>query len=113
MFGTIALWGLSIGLITTDPLFAVQKKQANSSVTQPTNAASFEDYKKECLQRATQEGLPKDIAEDLCQCTMTQFRQQYSIDKFRELVRKSKTDKNAQRTLSNVGESCFEEILYE
>ncbi|NJK48166.1 hypothetical protein HC931_08275 [Candidatus Gracilibacteria bacterium] len=85
----------------------------SSIKSQPIAQYSFEDYKKECLQRATNEKLPPDVAQDLCNCTMNQFRSQYSIDEFRTLVQKSKNNSTAAETLSLVGESCFEEVLYE
>jgi hypothetical protein len=81
--------------------------------SQPIAQYSFEDYKKECLQRATREKLPQDVAQDLCNCTINQFRSQYSIDEFRALVQKSKNNSTAAETLTSVGESCFEEVLYE
>lgn len=87
---------------------------ATTSVkSQPIAQYSFEDYKKECLQRATREQLPQDVAQDLCNCTIARFRSQYNIDEFRALVQKSKNNSTAAETLSSVGESCFEEVLYE
>lgn len=74
---------------------------------------SFEDYKKECLQRSATEGLPPQDAQKLCNCTINRFRDRYSIQEFRALIQKSKNNKTAAETLSQVGESCFEEILYE
>jgi hypothetical protein len=74
---------------------------------------SFADYHKECLNRATRQKLPRDAAEDLCNCTINKFRTQYTIQEFRSLVQKSKSNTSAAETLSAVGESCFEEVLYE
>lgn len=85
----------------------------NSLKSQSVAQYSFEDYKKECLQRATNEKLPPDVAQDLCNCTMNRFRSQYSINEFRDLVQKSKNNPTAADTLTSVGESCFEEVLYE
>lgn len=74
---------------------------------------SFDDYKKECLGRATQEGLTPDVAEELCTCTIAKFQSRYSLEEFRALIQQSKTNKTDAETLTSVGEACFEEILYE
>ncbi len=86
---------------------------ADVQLVAQTAQYSFEDYKRECLQRATREGLARDVADDLCNCTINKFRSRYTIQQFRALVQKSKQDKAAARTLSSVGEACFDEVLYE
>jgi len=73
--------------------------QANNAVylSQSSNTATtFDSYRQECLQRA-----------------IKKFQARYNLQQFRTLVQKSKTDKAAARTLSSVGEACFDEILYE
>ena len=90
--------------------------QANNAVylSQSSNiATTFDSYRQECLQRARAEGLAADVAKDLCDCTIKKFQARYNLQQFRILVQKSKTDKAAARTLSSVGEACFDEILYE
>lgn len=90
--------------------------QANNAVylSQRSNTATtFDSYRQECLQRAREEGLAADVAKDLCDCTIKKFQARYNLQQFRALVQKSKTDKAAARTLSSVGEACFDEILYE
>ena len=90
--------------------------QANNTVylSQSSNiATTFDSYRQECLQRARAEGLAADVAKDLCDCTIKKFQARYNLQQFRTLVQKSKTDKAAARTLSSVGEACFDEILYE
>jgi hypothetical protein len=90
--------------------------QANNAVylSQSSNiATTFDSYRQECLQRARAEGLAADVAKDLCDCTIKKFQARYNLQQFRTLVQKSKTDKAAARTLSSVGEACFDEILYE
>jgi translation elongation factor EF-Ts len=90
--------------------------QANNAVylSQSSNTATtFDSYRQECLQRARAEGLAADVAKDLCDCTIKKFQARYNLQQFRTLVQKSKTDKAAARTLSSVGEACFDEILYE
>lgn len=90
------------------------KQSAGGRVTQNASVpSSFDDYRKECMQRATGEGLPQDVAQDLCSCTIKRFQSQYNFTQFRTLVVKSKNDPTAARTLTAVGETCFDEVLYE
>jgi hypothetical protein len=79
----------------------------------PPSATTFESYRQECLQRTQREGLANDVANDLCNCTMKKFQARYTLTQFRALVQKSKTDRTAARTLSALGEACFDEVLYE
>jgi hypothetical protein len=77
------------------------------------SASAFESYRKECLQRVTRQGLRGQVAQDICNCAINKFRSRYSIAQFQNLIQKSKTNKTAARTLSDVGEACFEEVLYQ
>ncbi|WP_353672969.1 hypothetical protein [Synechocystis sp. LKSZ1] len=74
---------------------------------------SFEDYRRECLQRVKQQKLSDDIGQEVCGCTISQFQKQYSLADFKKIVQKSKTDKSSARKLAEVGEACFEKVLYE
>jgi Cft2 family RNA processing exonuclease len=95
-------------------LAASSQVSANEILAQASsNQYTFEDYRKECLQRATSQKLPQDVAQDLCNCTINRFRSQYTIEQFRSLVQRSKTNTEAQETLAATGEACFEEVLYE
>lgn len=101
------------GILTFSSL-ANSKELATERVAQASSAQyTFEDYKQECLQRATREKLPQDVAQDLCNCTINKFRSQYTIEQFRSLVQKSKSNATAAQTLTSIGEACFEEVLYE
>lgn len=99
--------------VSYQPLLLANKPSSKTPVVTPTTKlVSFEQYKKDCRAMVTQQKLG-EFAEDICQCTMTRFRKQYSIQEFNALVAKSKTDKAAKRQLSKVGEACFEEeVLY-
>jgi hypothetical protein len=79
----------------------------------PASRTPFESYRQECLQRSRRQGLANDVANDLCNCTMKKFQSRYNLAQFRALVQKSKSDKTAARTLTAVGEACFDEVLYE
>jgi hypothetical protein len=112
---SIAILVLSLALLGNGSLFPCEAKASGKKplVQSTSSRYSFEDYKKECLQRARKEGLSKEDAEKLCTCTINRFRSRYTIVQFRSLVQKSKTNKAARATLTQVGEQCFEEILYE
>lgn len=93
-----------LGLVLWDPFsLAAPAKGVNS----------FEDYRQECLQRVKQQKLTDELAQEVCGCTISQFQKQYSLADFRKIVQKSKTDKSAARKLAEVGEACFEKVLYE
>jgi hypothetical protein len=108
---------LSALLLLVSPLSNAETPKDNANNHRVAQSASvpnsFEDYRKTCLQRATGEGLPRDVAEDLCNCTIKTFQARYTLSQFQALVQKSKTNKNAQRTLTDVGEACLDEVLYE
>lgn len=77
------------------------------------DASVWCNYNEECLVRSRQEGLPLDSAKSVCDCTIKTFRKKYSTEKFREITKKSQTDKKIANQLREVGETCFEEILFE
>ncbi len=83
------------------------------SVIPIKNVNSFDQYHQECLQRVDKQGLTKDVAKDVCNCTMKTFKSQYNIQQFKAIVQKANTDKTSARKLANVGETCFEKVLYE
>lgn len=107
------LWSLLFFSSSLALIFAWNAVSDNLAIAQSSSTDSFEDYKKECLQRATSEKLPADVAEELCNCTIARFRSQYTLEEFRSLVQKSKSDKTAAQTLTSVGEACFDEVMYE
>lgn len=95
------------------PALSRELKQTTPQKTAQNSVNTFDIYHKECLQRVTQQGLRGQVAQDICNCVITKFRSRYSLVQFRDLIQKSKTNKAAARTLSDVGEACFEEVLYE
>lgn len=86
---------------------------ALGSMLPPGQASTFDDYKTNCIQRARQEGLTQEVALEVCNCTIKKFKSLYSLQQFQDVVKKSKTDKAIARRLSDVGEACFESVLYE
>jgi hypothetical protein len=117
---TLKILLLAASMLLASPLFEAQAVQGEGGQSQNPQVArsatvptSFQDYHKTCRQRATAEGLPPDVAQDLCNCTIKKFQSQYTLNQFQALVKKATNDKNSQRTLTQVGEACFEEVLYE
>ncbi|BAQ63732.1 hypothetical protein [Geminocystis sp. NIES-3709] len=77
------------------------------------HASTWCNYKQECLVRSQKEGLPADAAKSVCDCSIKEFRKRYTTDKFKELTKKADSDSKVAKELREVGESCFEGILFE
>jgi hypothetical protein len=71
------------------------------------------DYMKDCHKSVVARDIPAEEADTLCKCTLNKFQSQYSVSEFQTLVRNSKKDKKAAGKLTEVGNTCFEQILYE
>ena len=80
---------------------------------QPKQASVWCNYNAECIIQSQQEGLPLESAQTLCKCTISEFRNKYTTDKFKELTQQVNSNKKVARELREVGEMCFEKILYE
>ena len=72
-----------------------------------------QQYLKDCMTTSMTEGLTEPDAKKLCDCTLSKFQQQYSLAAFKELNAKAQTDETAANSLIEVGQLCFESILYE
>lgn len=93
-----------------------QKKCIQSLVKQGLNTEQAKiwcNYKLDCLKRSQKEGLPKDAAESVCDCTINEFRKRYNPQQFQNLINQSKTNQSIAEKLREVGETCFDNILYE
>lgn len=71
------------------------------------------NHKKDCLNASQSEGLPAKTAETVCDCAITNFRKKYTPEKFADLTTQSKTNPSIKAKLREVGEACFENILFE
>jgi hypothetical protein len=71
------------------------------------------DYIKDCHKSVLDRDIPAEEADTLCKCTLDKFQSQYSVTEFQTLVRNSEKDKKAASKLTEVGNTCFEQILYE
>ena len=72
-----------------------------------------QQYRQNCMTASTAEGLTEPDAEELCECTLTKFQQEYSLAEFKELNAKAKENQESANALVEVGQSCFESILFE
>lgn len=72
-----------------------------------------QEYQRECLQTSIEEGLAEPEAKRLCECTMGEFERQYSLNDFKQLTIAAATDEASETALVEVGQFCFEQILYE
>lgn len=72
-----------------------------------------QNYLQDCIETSMTEGLPEEDAQTLCNCTINQFQQKYSLREFKQLAAASQTDENAATSLIEVGELCFEDILFQ
>ena len=71
------------------------------------------NYQEECLVESQKEGLGFESAKTVCECTISQFRSKYSSEQFKALTDKVDSDKKVAREFRDVGETCFEKILFE
>ncbi|WP_019509457.1 hypothetical protein [Pleurocapsa sp. PCC 7319] len=105
------------GLLTLTLLATSSMAVAESSISTKKNnqypAEFMQDYAQECIQTSMGEGLDEAEAQKLCDCTINEFQQQYSLSEFKQLTAASATDEQAETALVEVGQVCFEQILYE
>lgn len=72
-----------------------------------------QQYQQECLRTSIEQGLVESEAKRLCNCTIGEFERQYSLTEFKQLTAAAATDKESETALVEVGQFCFEQILYE
>ena len=92
---------------------AVAEGSSNPTETNQYSTDFIQNYKQECIQTSMSEGLDEIDARELCDCTMVEFQRQYSMEEFQQLTLASATDEEAETALVEVGQFCFEQILYE
>ena len=72
-----------------------------------SQAQAWCDATKECLKQPVITNLPSAIAQDVCSCTIKKSSSLYSIEEFKNIAQKS------DEKLRDIGEMCFEEMLFE
>lgn len=100
---------LSFATLTSLGAVAVPNKE---TVTEYPVAYS-QKYLQDCQKTSLKEGLEEIDAKRLCDCTLREFQQKYTLTEFQQLNTAAETDENASNELIEVGQLCFEELLYE
>ena len=112
----LSILALVLYPVTDSSIITVKAEPlSGSSVAQNTSRqySSFADYKRDCIEDYRLEGLyPEDI-ERLCNCAINTFKARFTLEQFKKLTQAANTDAEAENTLIEVGETCFEQILYE
>lgn len=107
------LYACSTFLLLTTGGVAVANGLVHAKKAHQYPAEFIQSYNQECLQTSMKEGLAEAEAKSLCDCTISEFERQYSLTEFKRLTAAAATDKTAETTLVEVGQFCFEQILYE
>lgn len=103
---------ISLSLLATQGV-AFAEGSINPRQANQYPAKFVRDYNQECIQTSLEEGLSEPEAQRLCDCTIDEFERQYNLEEFQQLTSASATDKEAETALVEVGQFCFEQILYE
>jgi len=108
-----SLFSLSLlSILSIGGMVFAQETSKNESENQYP-AEFVQGYNQECIQTSIEEGLAEIEAKRLCDCTIAEFEQQYNLAEFQKLTAASTSDKEAETALIEVGQFCFEQILYE
>lgn len=92
---------------------AVAENDVASNGTNQYPKEFIQQYSSECIETSMGEGLEESDAIKLCQCTIDKFQSKYDLERFKQLTIDSANNKQAEATLIEVGQICFEQILYE
>ena len=103
---------LTLSLLITNS-FAVARASSESKDSNRYPQEFIEEYTTECMQTSMGEGLAESEAKTLCNCTINKFQSKYRLEEFKQLTIDSANDDEAKATLVEVGQVCFEQILYE
>ena len=107
------LFSLLTLLLLIPSSFTMARAQTEEEFAETYPPEFVSDYSQECVQTSMGEGLEATEAETLCGCTLNEFQKEYTLDEFKKLTAASATDETAENTLIEVGQICFESILYE
>ena len=105
-----------ISPVTDIPIVTVKTELPSGSIiAQNTSRAysSFAEYKTECLNDSRLQGFHPEDVQKLCSCVINTFEARYTLEQFKKLTQTASTNAEAENTLVEVGEICFDQILYE
>ncbi|MEL6929158.1 MAG: hypothetical protein AAFO95_11025 [Cyanobacteria bacterium J06600_6] len=105
-------YSLSALLFVIPARLAVAESSATPQSPNQYPAEFISDYQQECLQTSLEEGLAEAEAQNLCSCTIEEFSRQYTLEEFKQVTAASTTDRAAETALVEVGQFCFEQLLY-
>ncbi|AFZ35609.1 hypothetical protein Sta7437_2057 [Stanieria cyanosphaera PCC 7437] len=100
-------------LANINSLLAVAQDNQSQLQTNTYPPEYISEYLQNCVKTSMQEGLLEPEAKTLCDCTLKKFQQKYTLEEFKQLTAASQTDQTASDALVEVGQLCFETILYE
>ncbi|MEL6496760.1 MAG: hypothetical protein AAFQ41_16820 [Cyanobacteria bacterium J06623_7] len=104
---------LLAGLLFIAPTSLLANEEAIESAQNHQYPAEFvQDFEGECVETSLAEGLDEADAQKLCKCTISEFENQYSLAEFEQLTAVATTDPTSEAALIEVGQFCFEQILY-
>ena len=99
-------------LLFTSARVAVAEGSTDSQPAEQYSAEFVQSFNQECIETSLAEGLGEAEAKTLCDCTINEFERQYSQTEFQQLTAAAATDTAAETALIEVGQFCFEQILY-
>lgn len=108
--------GINLKSVEAREIVFDQKSCIQNFVSQGLTTAQAKvwcKHKKDCLEESDQQGLPPDVAESVCNCSINEFKKRYTIQQFENLTRQAENNPSIKQKLTDVGEACFENILFE
>lgn len=110
---TRSIWNLLLPLSLITLISSAVVAETTQEITKEYPPEYAQTYLQDCQEISIKEGLEEIDAKKLCDCTLREFQQQYSLTEFKQLNMAAETDENASNQLIEVGQLCFEELLYE
>ena len=107
-----SLYSLVSLILFTSATTVVAEGSVDRQPAAQYSAEFVQSFNQECLETSLSEGLDEVEAKRLCDCTINEFERQYSQAEFQQLTAKATTDTAAETALIEVGQFCFEQILY-
>lgn len=110
---TRSIWNILLSLSFMPLISSATVAETILERPEPYPPEYAKQYLQDCQKTSRQEGLGEIEAKKLCDCTLREFQQKYSLTEFKQLNSAAATDENASNQLIEVGHLCFEELLYE
>ncbi|MDJ0533956.1 MAG: hypothetical protein QNJ70_15960 [Xenococcaceae cyanobacterium MO_207.B15] len=108
-----SIWNILLPLSVITLVFSAIVTKTTKGVSEAYSPEYAEKYLQDCQETSMEEGLGEFEAKRLCDCTLREFQQKYTLAEFQQLNSAAATDETASNQLIEVGQFCFEELLYE